>query len=444
MSEHRTALRPAKVKSKARRGISTEYSLLLTATMILLAFGVVMVFSASSTSRILSDGSLADSTFYLKKTMLAVGIGLFCMWVAMRVRLSRFREVTPKLMIGVLIALCLVLVFGAAINGTRGWFILGPIQVQPAEFAKIGLILYGANLLADQPERLRSVKEMGPYLLMSGGACALVLLQPDMGSAMIAIFSVGITLFVAGARPRDLGLLAGGVAFFGLIFALMAPYRKDRLLTFLNPEGDVTGNGFQVIQAKIAIGSGGFDGVGIGNGVQKAFYLPEAHTDMISAVIGEEFGFVGMVALILVYGLLGYAGFQIARKASDSYGRILAGGLTGLILVQACLNLYAVMGMAPLTGIPLPLVSYGNNSLIVSLIAIGLILNVGRGGKAATLKRPVGRGGPRQVERLRLIESDVQRSRPAKRKSGAQGRHSGRRYGGARGSGRGHRRRASR
>lgn len=424
---------------RRKGGFSAEYSLLLTATMILIAFGVVMVFSASSTSRILSDGSLADSTFYLKKTLIAVGIGLVCMWFVMKGSLSRFRQVTPKLMVAVLIALGLVLVAGVAINGTRGWFILGPIQFQPAEFAKLGLVLYGANLLADRPDRLRSVRDMGPYLGMTAAACGLVLLQPDMGSAMVAIFAVGITLFAAGARPRDLGLLAGGIAFFGLIFALMAPYRRDRLLTFLNPDGDVTGTGFQVIQAKIAIGSGGFDGVGIGNGVQKAFYLPEAHTDMISAVIGEEFGFLGMFALILVYGLLGYAGFQIARKAKDDYGRILAGGLTGLILVQACINLYAVMGMAPLTGVPLPLVSYGNNSLIVSLVAIGLILNVGRGGRAATTRKP--RSG--RDARLRLIHGEAGR-RPAKRTSGAEHRDSGRRYGGTRGSGSRHSRRASR
>ncbi|MDQ5894327.1 MAG: Cell division protein FtsW [Actinomycetota bacterium] len=436
-----SALRPSKVKSV--RSFSTEYSLLLTATMILIAFGVVMVFSASSTSQILSNGSLAGSTLYLKKTLLAVGIGLFLMWLVMRGSLSRLREFTPKFMVATLIALAAVLVVGAAINGTRGWFILGPIQMQPAEFAKLGLVLYGAHLLADRPDRLRSVKDMGPYLGMTAAACGLVLLQPDMGSAMVAIFAVGITLFAAGARPRDLGLLAGGIGVFGLIFALMAPYRRDRLLTFLNPEGDVTGNGFQVIQAKIAIGSGGVDGVGIGNGVQKAFYLPEAHTDMISAVIGEEFGFVGMFALILVYGMLGYAGFQIARKAEDSYGRILAGGLTGLILVQACINLYAVMGMAPLTGIPLPLVSYGNNSLIVSLIAIGLILNVGRGGKAATVKKPVTDRGPGRDARLRLIEGNGER-RTARRTSGAQHRDSGRRYGGSRGPGPGHRRRASR
>ena len=436
----KSALRPAKVQKK---GFSTEYSLLLTATMILLAFGIVMVFSASSTSRILSDGSLADSTFYLKKTLFAVTVGLVCMWLVMRGSLSRFREMTPKFMVGTLIALVAVLFVGAAINGTRGWFILGPVQIQPAEFVKLGLVLYGANLLADRPDRLRSIRDMGPYLGMTGVALLLVLAQPDMGSAMVAVFAVFVTLFAAGARPRDLGLLAGGIGVVAFMFALAAPYRRDRLLTFLNPDGDVTGNGFQIIQAKIAIGSGGFDGVGIGNGVQKAFYLPEAHTDMISAVIGEEFGFLGMFALVLGYGLLGYAGFQIARKAQDDYGRILAGGLTGLILIQAFINLYAVMGWAPLTGIPLPLVSYGNNSLIVSLIAIGLILNVGRGGRAATVKKPVTGRGPGRNARLRLIEGNDER-RPAKRTSGAQRRNSGRRYGGARGSSPRHSRRASR
>ncbi len=445
MSERRSALRPAKVKAKAK-GFSTEYSLLLTATMILLAFGVVMVFSASSTTRILSDGSLASSTFYLKKTLIAVFIGLLCMWFVMRGSLSRFRELTPKLMIGTLVALVAVLFVGAAINGTRGWFIFGPIQIQPAEFVKLGLVLYGANLLADRPDRLHSIREMGPYLGMTGVALLLVLAQPDMGSAMVAVFAVFATLFAAGARPRDLGLLLGGVGVVAFMFALAAPYRRDRLLTFINPGGDPSGEGFQIIQAKIAIGSGGFDGVGIGNGVQKAFYLPEAHTDMISAVIGEEFGFLGMIALILVYGLLGYAGFQIARKAKDDYGRILAGGLTGLLLIQAFINLYAVMGWAPLTGVPLPLVSYGNNSLIVSLISIGLILNVGRGGQAATLRRPVGNRGPGRNARLRLIEGDAQNrtSRPAKRTSGGQRRDSGRRYGGARGSSPRHSRRASR
>lgn len=438
-SASKKKLRPA----RAHRQISTEYSLLLTATMILLAFGVVMVFSASSTSQILSDGNLADSTFYLKKTFIAVGIGLFFMWLFMRGSLSRLRQVTPQLMIFVLVALGLVLVAGVAINGTRGWFMLGPIQFQPAEFAKLGLVFYGANLLADRPDRLRSVKELGPYLGMTAFACGLVLLQPDMGSAMVAIFAVGITLFAAGARPRDLGLLAGGVGVAGLLFALAAPYRRDRLLTFLNPDADPTGAGHQVAQAKIAIGSGGIDGVGVGNGVQKAFYLPEAHTDMISAVIGEEFGFLGMVALILVYGLLGYAGFQIARKAEDNYGRILAGGLTGLILVQAFINLYAVMGMAPLTGVPLPLVSYGNNSLLVSLIAIGLILNVGRGGRAATLKKPVTGRGPDRNARLRLIEGQNE-TRNVKRTAGAHGSDSGRRYGGARGARPSHSRRASR
>ena len=429
---------------KEKAPTSVEYNLMLTATLILLAFGAVMVFSASSTTRILSDGGLSDSAFYLKKTLIVAVIGLILMHFIARRKLSFVHDRTPLFMGITLFGLAAVLLAGTAVNGTKGWFIAGPIQIQPAEFLKLALVLYGAYFFANRPDRLTSVKEMRPYLLFTGAACALVMMQPDMGTMMVALFAVGITLFTAGARPRDLCLLLGGVASLGLIMALAAPYRRDRLLTFLHPDSDVTGSGFQIIQAKIAIGSGGFSGVGIGNGVQKAFYLPEAHTDMISAVIGEEFGLIGFGLLILVFGLFGYAGFQIARKAKDDYGRILAAGLTGLILVQACLNLYAVMGMAPLTGIPLPLVSYGNNSLIVTLMAVGLILNVARGGQLGQGRMPVPNRRGDQVAKLRLVESQRDRT-PTRRTAGsAQSRYSGGRNGGTRGAGRGRSRRASR
>lgn len=434
--------------TKTHSASSPEYKLLFTATLALVAIGVVMVFSASSTTQILNDGGLAASTTFLKKTLIAVAIGFVLFAFVTRMNLSRLREVTPKFAFGCLGALTAVLLVGQAVNGTKGWFIVGPVQIQPAEFLKLALVLYGAHLLADRPERLRSVRDMGPYLGFTGFACLLVLAQPDMGTAMIAIFAVGVTLVAAGAKRRDLTLLGGLVAAGAMIFALAAPYRRDRLLTFLNPDSDIAGTGFQTIQAKIAIGSGGFGGVGIGNGVQKAFYLPEAHTDMISAVIGEEFGFVGLLIVIALFGMLGFAGFRIALNARDSYGRILAGGLTGLILIQACLNLYAVMGMAPLTGVPLPLVSYGNNSLIVSLVAIGLILNVARGGKAATVRQPVRGRRPDGPAKLRVIEGESQKP-PSRRTASvahshtANSRDGRRRHSGTRGPGPGHRRRAS-
>jgi cell division protein FtsW len=422
---------------------------MLTATLILLAFGAVMVFSASSTSQILNDGGLADSTYYLKRTLVAIGIGLFCMWVVMRMDLARIRSAIPLMMKLILLALAAVLFAGTAVNGTKGWFMAGPVQIQPAEFLKVGLVLYGAHLFADRPDRLRSVREMGPFLVMTGAACALVMLQPDMGTTMVALGAAALTLYVSGAKLRDLGLLVGGLAGASLLMAIAAPYRRQRLLTFLDPNSDVTGAGFQTIQAKIAIGSGGLDGVGIGNGVQKAFYLPEAHTDMISAVIGEEFGLIGMVLLIAVYGLLGYAGFRIAKAAKDDFGRIVAAGLTGLILIQASLNLYAVMGWAPLTGIPLPLVSYGNNSLVVMLVAIGLVLNVARGGTAKSLSRPRPVATRSPGARLRLVEDDRaerpgQKPQPRRRTApSAESRNRGGRYGGTRSPGRSHRRRAS-
>ena len=218
-----------------------------------------------------------------------------------------------------------------------------------------------------------------PYLLVVGTACLLIMLEPDMGTTMVVAFAVGATLIAAGARPATSARSPSSSVAVALLLTVVEPYRMARLTGFLNPAADTSGTGFQAAQAKIAIGSGGIFGVGIGNGVQKAYYLPEAHTDMISAVIGEELGLLGMLGIVGLFSMFGYAGLRVAQRAKDSYGKLLVAGLTSLILVQAAINLFAVMGLAPLTGVPLPFVSYGNSSLMATLFAVGLILNVARG-----------------------------------------------------------------
>ena len=226
-----------------------------------------------------------------------------------------------------------------------------------------------------------------------------------------------------------------------LLMTVVEPYRMARLTGFLNPGADAAGAGFQAAQAKIALGSGGLFGVGIGNGVQKAFYLPEAHTDMISAVIGEELGLVGIVGVVGLFAMFGYAGLQIAQKAKDNYGKLLVAGLTSLVLVQATINLFAVMGLAPLTGVPLPFVSYGNSSLLATLFAVGLILNVARGGR-----RGGARSTPTGAGKLRVVEGGRAPARERSRSSGAKSAKSGGGGGGNRGPRRarhGGRRRAS-
>ncbi len=232
----------------------------------------------------------------------------------------------------------------------------------------MALVLYGADLLAREPKRVRSLQGLMPFLLVVGAACLLIMVEPDMGTTMVIAFAVAATLIAAGARPRDLGKIALVLGGLALLLTVVEPYRMARLTGFLNPGADAAGAGFQAAQAKIALGSGGIFGVGIGNGVQKAFYLPEAHTDMISAVIGEELGMVGIVGVVGLFGMFGYAGLRVAQKAKDRYGKLLVAGLTSLILVQATINLFAVMGLAPLTGVPLPFVSYGNSSLLATLV----------------------------------------------------------------------------
>jgi cell division protein FtsW len=424
--------------AKPRRGKAPppEYNLLLTAALCLLAFGAVMVFSASSTTRVLSEGGLSDSAFYLKRTLLFGACGLLVMHFVARHGLVAVRRLTPAILGLSFFLLLTVLAVGTTVNGSTRWIGSGFLQIQPSELAKVALILYAADVLARKPKRVRSLEGMMPILLVTGIAALLIVAEPDLGTTLVVAFAVSATLVAAGARLRDLAIVGGALACFGLLMTIVEPYRMARLTAFLDPGADASGAGFQAAQAKIALGSGGLFGVGIGNGVQKAFYLPEAHTDMISAVIGEELGLVGILGVVGLFGLFGYAGLQTARKAKDVYGKLLAAGLTSLVLVQATINLFAVMGLAPLTGVPLPFVSYGNSSLLTTLFAVGLILNVARGGTASAGKLRVVEGG-RSPARKRRSQASSATGR--NRQSGGGGRGNG----GPRRSRHGGRRRAS-
>ncbi len=441
-----TALSLSRLGPKTRRRAGAqpiEYNLLLTATLCLLAFGVVMVFSASSTTSLL--GQSGDSAYYLKRTLLFGAAGLLVMRVMSLRGMRLLRPLTPLLVAGSFLLLFAVLIpgIGMSVNGAQRWIGAGLFQVQPSEFAKLALVLYGAHLLASRPRMTREIRTLMPYLAVVGLACLLMVVEPDLGTAIVVLGATGALLVAAGVKIRHLALLGAGIGVLLLLAIVLEPYRMQRLTGFVNPTGDPGGAGFQAIQAKIAFGSGGIFGVGLGQSIQKAFYLPEAHTDMIAAVVGEELGLVGIATLVGLFGLFGYAGLRAAQRARDRYGKLLAAGLTSLILVQGIVNLFAVLGLAPLTGVPLPFVSYGNSSLLVMLAATGLLLNVAAGGQAAA---PARRGGG--TARLRVVDGGRTQSgaRPARGRSvsgGAKSRHSRGGNRGARSAGARRRRRAS-
>ncbi len=421
-----------------------EYSLLLTATLCLLAFGVVMVFSASSTTSLLGDSG--DGAYYLKRTVIFGALGLVVLRLLAHNGVPALRNLTPVVLAASFVLCLAVLVpgIGMEVNGSRAWIGAGPVQIQPSEVMKLALILFAANLLATRPKiTTGGVSRLMPVLGVVGAGVVLVA-AGDLGTALVICIAIAMLLIAAGARMRDIGLLAAGAGAVVVLAVLLEPYRVARITNFLNPGDDPGGAGFQLIQAKIALGSGGIFGTGLGESLQKAFYLPEAHTDMIAAVIGEELGLLGITALVGLYGLFAYAGMRIAHKARDRYGKLLAAGLTSLVLVQALVNLLAVLGMAPLTGVPLPLVSYGNASMLVMLAAVGLLLNVSRGGSAGTAKRPSSRDA-----RLRVVDGGRPAGRgarpaPASRsRKVAKGRNSRGGNRGARRTGSGRGRRAS-
>ena len=350
-----------------------EQRLLVLVTLGLVAFGLVMVFSATSASAAIGAGD--PMTFLVKQGTYAM-VGLLLLALASRFDYHRLRALAPLLLVGALVLCIAVLVVAPPINGARRWFLVGPISVQQSELAKIAICIWACALLARRPTPQTMGELMKPLGIVVGIFSALVLLEPDLGTTITICLMVAGILVVSDV-PARLLVLAGSFAFVLGAFAIyMEPYRRARFLSFIDPWQDPQGAGFQTVQAIIGMGSGGIMGQGLGQGISKVFYLPEAHTDMIFAIVGEELGLIGSTTVIAAFAVFGWAGFRIALHCHDPFGKRLAAGITTLVCAQAIVNLCAVLGIAPLTGIPLPFVSYGGSSLIVLLGAVGVLLNI--------------------------------------------------------------------
>jgi cell division protein FtsW len=363
-----------------KRGQLDSHILVLV-TLGLTAFGLVMVYSATSAPAALGGG---DPVFYLKRESIYAAIGVVLLLVASRVDYRTLRYLAPFLMLASF-GLCLaVLVLGEQVNGARRWLGVGPLVFQPSELAKLSLAIWASAYLA-RHRAPQSLKELvRPIGLTSGLFAGLILVEPDLGTVIAIGIVLGAILVVSGVPLRVLAAGGSIAVALGLAAIWFEPYRRARLFSFVHPWHDAQGAGFQTLQAIIGFGSGGIFGTGIGQGVAKVNYLPEAHTDMIFATIGEELGLVGAALVIAAYCAFAYAGLRVALRCRDPFGKRLAAGLTTLVCGQALVNLAAVLGLAPLTGITLPFVSYGGSSLVVSLASVGVLLNIAGHGRAAS------------------------------------------------------------
>jgi cell division protein FtsW len=374
-----------------------ESNVLVLVTLGLVAFGLVMVYSATSAPAALAQ---TDPMSYLKKQGGYALFGLVLMILASRFDYRRLRLLAPAFVLTALAGCLAVLVVGARINGARRWIELGPATFQPSELAKVAMAVWAAAYLCRRPAP-RTLRELWrPIGLLLGLFCVLILAEPDLGTA-IALVVVLLAVLVASGTPGvTLASACGIAASLGLLAIWFEPYRRARIFSFLDPWKDPQGAGFQTVQALISLGSGGPFGVGLGNGVAKVNYLPEAHTDMILGVIGEELGLVGVATVLAAFVAFAWAGLRVALACKDPFGKRLAVGVVALVSGQAVINLAAVLGLAPLTGIPLPLISYGGSSLVMTLLAVGVLLNIAGGGARATAAVPDrgrGNGGTRRA-----------------------------------------------
>jgi len=349
--------------------------LLFLATLLLVCASVLMVYSASA---MLAMERYRQPYLFLFKQLTWAVVGLFMLAAMMRIDYRNYRQpvVIWTSLIVVSIALIAVLFF-PPINGTRRWFAVGGIGVQPSELAKLVAILFIAALLERRMDRIDDVKyALMPIGLLLGLLVGLILLEPDFGTAVSLVLIATVMIFAAGI---NYGYLAGAALVMlpaAYVLIMNAPYRRRRIFAFLNPWADPLGDGFQVIQSLIAVGTGGVTGRGLMGGVQKLFYLPEPHTDFIFAVISEELGLIGAICVLLCFCVMAWRGLRIAVMAPDRFGAFLAIGLTMMVAIQAFINMSVVLGLMPTKGIPLPFVSAGGSSLLINLLGMGILLNV--------------------------------------------------------------------
>ncbi|MBN1614103.1 MAG: putative lipid II flippase FtsW [Deltaproteobacteria bacterium] len=351
-------------------------SILLLVTLILVAVGTVMIYSSSS---ILAMERFKDAQYFLKKQIFFVILGIVLMILLTKISYQKMKELAlPAIVLSAVLLILLMLPhMGIQAGGARRWLNLGVASFQVTEFVKIALVLFLANLLAKNVEDIKDFK-YGVLLplCVTFFIIGLIMLQPDFGTAVIVALIMMMMLYLTGSRVKHLSGLVAAAIPIGIYFIMHKSYRMARVTSFLNPWDDPRDSGFQIIQSLLSFGSGGAFGVGLGDGMQKLFYLPEPHTDFILSIIAEESGFIGVALIILLFALFALRGFIIAFKAPDLFGTLLAAGLTMVIALEAFINIAGVMGLIPLKGLALPFVSYGGSALIMSLIAVGILLNI--------------------------------------------------------------------
>jgi cell division protein FtsW len=376
---------PAVARARAERNARRSLAVLSISVVILTMGGLVMVLSASSVSAFAEFGS---SFLFFKRQLLYAGIGGILAVATSRIRYDVWRKAWPTLLAGTVALLVLVLhpALGRTVGGAARWISVGSFSLQPSEPAKFVLVAATAAILTTNLKYLHAdpVRWIAPLVVMLGLVCGLIMLQPDFGTAMVIAGSVFLLLFVAGVRLRLLFTSAVVSGLIGLALIMGTNYRRVRFFSFLHPLADPRNTGYQLYQSLIALGSGHLFGVGLGASRQKWMYMPNAHTDFIFAILGEELGLIGEVVVLALFGALVYSGIRIALRAPDAYGRMLAAGITGWLGLQALVNLGAVTGVLPITGVPLPFISFGGSSLVVSLAAAGVLGSIGRAGLAST------------------------------------------------------------
>jgi cell division protein FtsW len=348
---------------------------LFTATLLLICVSVVMVYSASA---VVALERFQQPYLFLTKQALWSVLGLAVLVVAMRVDYRTYRnEAFIWCLLALVVVMLVGVLFSAPINGTRRWFAVGGLGIQPSELAKVACVFFTALMLERRMHRIDDLSySLLPIGLILGLVVALILLQPDFGTSISLALVVAVMVFAAGLHYRyfvGLALVALPAIYIVLV---SAPYRRRRLLAFWDPWADPLGDGFQIIQSLVAVGTGGVFGRGLMAGVQKLFYLPEPHTDFIYAVISEELGLVGATAILICFCVIAWRGLRIAARAEDTFGSFVALGLTTMIAAQAFVNISVVLGLMPTKGIPLPLVSFGGSSLLINLLGMGVLLNI--------------------------------------------------------------------